>query len=95
MLTECCAPVFSVFLLLIYGLVKARIRKLSASSREASINRQTANDRAANGGKLTAQEHQQINQRQNNVSKSINNDKHNANTQAHPHAEGGGKEPKK
>jgi hypothetical protein len=62
----------------------------NVESREASINRQTANDRAANGGKLTAQEHQQINQRQNNVSKSIYNDKHNANTQAHPHAEGGG-----
>jgi hypothetical protein len=28
-----------------------------------------------------------VNQRQNNVSRSINNDKHNANTQAHPHAE--------
>ncbi len=57
-------------------------------NREASINHQAAADRAANGGHLTPQEHQQINQRQNNVSKSINNDKHNANTQAHPHAEG-------
>jgi WXXGXW repeat (2 copies) len=66
----------------------------NVEGREASINRQTANDRAANGGRLTAQEHQQINQRQNNVSKSIYNDKHNANTQAHPHAEGG-HEPKK
>jgi hypothetical protein len=56
-------------------------------NREASINHQTAADRAANGGHLTAQEHQQINQRQNNVGKSINNDKHNANTQSHPHAE--------
>jgi hypothetical protein len=67
-------------------------------NREASINHQAAADRAANGGHLTAQEHQQINQRQNNVSQSINNDKHNANTQAHPHAEaheGGGHEPKK
>jgi WXXGXW repeat (2 copies) len=62
----------------------------NVEGREASINRETANNRAANGGKLTAQEHQQINQRQNNVSQSINNDKHNANTQAHPHAEGGG-----
>jgi len=61
-------------------------------NREASINHQTAADRAANGGHLTAQEHQQINQRQNNVSKSIYNDKHNANTQAHPNAE---HEPKK
>jgi hypothetical protein len=47
-----------------------------------------AAERAANGGHLTAQEHQQVNQRQNNVSRAINNDKHNANTQAHPHAEG-------
>jgi len=61
--------------------------------RDASINHQANADRAANGGKLTPQEHQQINQRQNNVSKSIYNDKHNANTQAHPHAEA--KEPKK
>jgi hypothetical protein len=56
-------------------------------NREASIHNQAANDRAANGGHLTAQEHQEINQRQNNVSRSINNDKHNENTQAHPHAE--------
>jgi WXXGXW repeat (2 copies) len=52
--------------------------------REASINHQAAADRAANGGHLTGQEHQQINQRQNNVSKSIYNDKHNAKTQEHP-----------
>lgn len=63
-------------------------------NREASIHNQAAADRAANGGHLTAQEHEQINQRQNNVSRSINEDKHNANTQAHPHAEGGG-HPKK
>jgi hypothetical protein len=66
-------------------------------SREASINHQAAADRAANGGHMTQQERQQVNQRQNNVSQSINNDKHNANTQAHPHAEAhenGGKEPK-
>jgi hypothetical protein len=62
-------------------------------NREASINHQAATDRAANGGHLTQQEHQQINQRQNNVSRSINEDKHNANTQAHPHAEG--REPRK
>jgi hypothetical protein len=66
----------------------------NVENREASINHEVATDRAANGGHLTAQEHQQINQRQNNVSKSINNDKHNANTQAHPHAEGG-EHPKK
>jgi hypothetical protein len=56
-------------------------------NREASINHQAAADRSANGGHLTQQEHQQVNQRQNNVSKSIYKDKHNANTQAHPHAE--------
>jgi hypothetical protein len=56
-------------------------------NREASINHQAAADRAANGGHLTEQERQQINQRQNNASRAISNDKHNANTQAHPHAE--------
>jgi len=56
-------------------------------NRESSIHQQASADRAANGGHLTGQEHQQINQRQNNVSKSIYNDKHNANTQEHPHAE--------
>jgi hypothetical protein len=55
--------------------------------REASINHQVAADRAANGGHMTQPERQQVNQRQNNVSKSIYNDKHNANTQEHPHAE--------
>ena len=48
--------------------------------REASINHQAAADRAANGGRRTGQENQQINQRQNNVSKSIAKDKHNAAT---------------
>jgi WXXGXW repeat (2 copies) len=46
-------------------------------NRAASINHQAAADRAANGGRLTQQEHQQINQRQNNLSQSISNDKHN------------------
>lgn len=54
--------------------------------REASIHRQAANDRAANGGRLNQQERQQINQRQNNVSRSIYQDKHNNATQ--PRAEG-------
>src|SRR5205807_9385289 len=58
----------------------------NVENREASINRQVANDRAANGGHLTGQERQRINQRQNNVSRAIYNDKHNENTQAHPHA---------
>jgi hypothetical protein len=49
-------------------------------SREAGLNKEIHNDRAANGGTLTPQEHQQVNQQQNNLSKSIYNDKHNANT---------------
>ena len=56
----------------------------NVENREASINHQVATDRAANGGKLTGQEKQQVNQRQNNVSKSIYQDKHNAATQSHP-----------
>ena len=54
-------------------------------SRDASINRQVRTDRAANGGTLTPQERQQVNQRQNNVSNSIYQDKHNAAVQ--PRAE--------
>lgn len=71
----------------------------NVEGREASINRQTARDRAANNGRLTQQEHQQINQRQNNVSRSINNDRHNQarQPQARPQAQhqesrGGGHE---
>jgi hypothetical protein len=49
-------------------------------TKEAAINGETRADRAANGGKLTAAEKQQINQQQNQVSKQIYQDKHNANT---------------
>ena len=49
-------------------------------SKEAAINGETKADRAANGGKLTAAEKQQINKQQNQLSKQIYNDKHNANT---------------
>ncbi len=49
-------------------------------SKEAAINGETRADRAANGGKLTGTEKQQINQQQNQLSKQIYNDKHNANT---------------
>ena len=49
-------------------------------SKEAAINGETRADRAANGGKLTSTEKQQINQQQNQLSKQIYNDKHNANT---------------
>ena len=45
--------------------------------RDASIHQQAAVDRAANGGRLNQQQRQQINRRQNNVSRSIYNDKHN------------------
>jgi hypothetical protein len=49
--------------------------------KEAAINKETAADRAANGGKLTAAEKKQVNQQQNKVSKQIYADKHNAKTQ--------------
>jgi hypothetical protein len=49
-------------------------------TKEAAINGETRADRAANGGKLTAAEKQQINRQQNQVSNQIYNDKHNANT---------------
>ena len=60
----------------------------NVENREARINHQAAADRAANGGHLTAQEHQEINQRQNNVSRSIDNDKHNTATQPHTQPQG-------
>ena len=50
-------------------------------TKEAAINGETRADRAANGGKLTSAEKQQINQQQNQLSKQIYNDKHNAATQ--------------
>ena len=49
-------------------------------TKEAAINGETKADRAANGGKLTAAEKTQINKQQNQVSKQIYNDKHNATT---------------
>jgi hypothetical protein len=48
-------------------------------NREANINKEVHNDRAANGGALTQQERNQVNRQQNNVSRSIYDDKHNAN----------------
>jgi hypothetical protein len=48
--------------------------------KEAAINKETAADRAANGGKLTAAEKKQVNRQQNRMSKQIYADKHNANT---------------
>jgi len=49
-------------------------------TKEAAINGETKADRAANGGKLTAVEKKQINGQQNQLSKQIYKDKHNANT---------------
>lgn len=46
-------------------------------NREQNINRSVAADRAANGGKLTAQERRNINHRQNSVSRQIYRQKHN------------------
>ena len=44
--------------------------------KEAGINREVRNDRAANGGKLTQQERAQVNRQQNRVSNQIYNKKH-------------------
>ena len=49
-------------------------------NRERNINRSIAADRAANGGRLTAQERRNINQRQNRVSRQIYRQKHNSRT---------------
>jgi len=49
-------------------------------TKEAAINGETRADRAANGGKLTPAEKQQINEQQNQLSKQIYDDKHNGNT---------------
>jgi hypothetical protein len=51
-----------------------------AERTQSHIDQQVHNDRAANGGKLTGQEKQQINGEQNAASKQIYNEKHNANT---------------
>ena len=52
-------------------------------NKEARINRETRNDRAADGGKLTNAEKAKVNRQQNRVSKNIYRDKHNNRTQ-HP-----------
>ena len=58
-------------------------------TKEAAINGETRANRAANGGKLTSAEKQQINQQQNQLSKQIYNDKHNAATQNYGKSEVG------
>jgi hypothetical protein len=45
--------------------------------KEAGINREVRNDRAANGGTLTPQERAQVNRQQNHLSNQIYNKKHN------------------
>jgi hypothetical protein len=47
--------------------------------KEAAINKETAADRAANGGKLTPAEKAQVTRQQNRLSRQIYRDKHNAN----------------
>jgi hypothetical protein len=49
-------------------------------NKEARINNEVRNDRAANGGKLTSQERAQVNHQQNNASHQIYDDKHNSRT---------------
>ena len=51
-----------------------------AENHQQNINQHIAADRAANGGKLTPQEKQNINKRQNNASRQIYNEKHNEKT---------------
>jgi hypothetical protein len=51
-----------------------------AENTQSHIDQQTAADRAANGGRLTGQERQQINSEQNGASRQIYNENHNANT---------------
>src|SRR5580698_5904995 len=51
-----------------------------AERTQSKIDQQVHNDRAANGGKLTGQEKQQINGEQNAASRQIYNEKHNGNT---------------
>ncbi len=58
-------------------------------NREANVNHEVHNDRAANGGTLTPAERQQVNRQQNNVSQSIYDDKHNAANAQHGNSEVG------
>jgi hypothetical protein len=61
----------------------------NVESREANINHEVSTDRKANGGTLTPEEKQHVNQQQNNVSRSIYDDKHNAATQPGTNSEVG------
>ena len=53
-----------------------------ATAQQSRIDGQVAADRAANGGRLTGQQRQQINNEQNRASQNIYNEKHNGNTVA-------------
>lgn len=55
--------------------------------KESSINQEVRADRSLNGGKLTNQERKVVNQQQNNMSKQIYNDKHNAAQQHYGNSE--------
>src|SRR5258708_1408141 len=48
--------------------------------KEAGVRKEVHADRAANGGKLTADEKKQVNQQQNKISKQVYNKKHNDKT---------------
>ena len=50
-------------------------------NKEAKVNKEIRNDRAANGGKLTGQEKAHVNRQQNRLSKDIYKQKHDAQTQ--------------
>jgi hypothetical protein len=58
-----------------------------AEHNEAKINKEVRGDRAANGGKLTHEEHRQVEHQQNKESHQIYHEKHNAKTEAHPRGE--------
>jgi hypothetical protein len=49
--------------------------------REAAINKEVHNDRAANGGTLTSAERRQVNRQQDRTSRAIYRKKHNARVQ--------------
>ena len=51
-----------------------------ATAQQSRIDSQVSADRAANGGRLTGQERQQVNNEQNRASQNIYRDNHNANT---------------
>jgi hypothetical protein len=61
------------------GIATGRMNAGQASrieGREANVNHEIHNDRQANGGRLTPQEHEQVNRQQNNMSRTIYDDKH-------------------